>query len=110
MSFEHFERGYLLPNGCKDLIDAMWLQEKPQAKIWLKRPSAPANQLPAVKGDLLVPAHTTTKRLAELLGQKPFKVIGDAMKSGIFVSVNQVLDFEAISVIARMYGYIAKAA
>jgi hypothetical protein len=108
MSFEHFERGYLLPNGCKDLIDAMKLQAKPQAKIFLKPASAPANQPPAVKGDLLVPEHTTAKQLADLLGQKPFKIIADAMELGIFATVNQSLGFEAISEIARKYGYVAK--
>ncbi len=94
MSFENFERGYLLPNGCKDLIDAIKLQEKQQP--------------PAIKGDLLVSEHSTPRELADLLGQKPFKIIADALDLGIFATVNQSLGFEAISQIARKYGYIAK--
>jgi hypothetical protein len=108
MSFEHFERGYLLPKGCKDLIDAINLQAKPQAKILLKPASAPPNQPPAIKGDLLVSEHTTVKELAALLGQKPFKVIADAMEMGVFTTVNQSLGFDSISQIARKYGYTAK--
>ena len=34
MSFEDFERGYLLPKGCKDLIDVIRLP--PHSKIFLK--------------------------------------------------------------------------
>jgi len=31
MNFEHFERGYLLPKGCKDLIDVITLlQARPR--------------------------------------------------------------------------------
>lgn len=108
MSFEHFERGYLLPKGCKDLIDAKKIQAEPQAKVFLKPVSAPPKQPPAVKGDLLVPEHATAKQLADLLGQKPFKIIADVMELGIFATVNQSLGFEAISEIARRYGYIAK--
>ena len=40
MSFEHFERGYLLPLGCKDLIDVIELQAQPEPKIFL-RPEKP---------------------------------------------------------------------
>ena len=36
MSFEHFERGYLLPVGCKDLIDVIELDAQPETKRFLK--------------------------------------------------------------------------
>jgi hypothetical protein len=126
MSFEHFERGYLLPKGCKDLLDAINLQAQPPAKIWLKRTpnlpakpltklwlkptAAPTNQPPPTKGDLLVPEHTTVRQLAALLGQKPLTIVADAMVLGLFANVNQTLGFEAISHIARKYGYTAKRA
>ncbi len=34
MSFEHFERGYLLPKGCKDLIDV--IRTPPHSKLFHK--------------------------------------------------------------------------
>jgi hypothetical protein len=36
MSFEDFERGYLLPGGCKDLSDVIELQGHPETKLFLK--------------------------------------------------------------------------
>jgi hypothetical protein len=110
MNFERFERGYLLPSGCKDLIDVINLQAKPQAKIFLKPVSAPLNQPPATKGDLLVPEHATVRQLAVLLGQKPFRIIADAMQLGVFASANQSLGFEVTSKIVGKYGYVAKRA
>ncbi len=107
-NFENFERGYLLPKGCKDLIDVINLQAKPQAKIFLKPASAPPEQPPAIKGDLLVSEHATIRELAALLGQKPFEIIADAMQLGVFANANQSLGFEVISQIARKYGYTAK--
>src|SRR5262245_46469477 len=108
MRFEHFERGYLLPNGCKDLIDAIKLRATPRTDIFLHSASPAANQPPAMKGDLLVSDHATVSQLAALLGQKPFTIVADAMGLGIFAGANQSLDFDAISRIAAKYGYTAK--
>ncbi len=108
LNFEHFERGYLLPKGCKDLIDVINLQEKLQKEIFLRPATAPPSQPPVMKGDLLVSDHTTVRELAVLLGQKPFKIIADLMELGVFANVNQPLDFEAISQVASRYGYVAK--
>jgi hypothetical protein len=108
MNLEHFERGYLLPNGCKDRMDVINLQAKPQLKVWLKPVSAPANEPPLMEGDLLVSEHATVRDVAALLGQQPFKIIADAMELGVFANANQSLDFEVISQIARKYGYTAR--
>lgn len=45
MSFEHFERGYLLPKGCKDLIDVIRIS--PHAKIFLKPPPPHSKPIPS---------------------------------------------------------------
>lgn len=116
MNFEHFERGYLLPTGCKDLIDAINLQAKSDALDFLPRlhaktffkPSGAPSQLPPIKGELVVSKRASVEELAELLGQKPFKIIADAMNLGIFATVKQSLPFGTIQQIARKYGYIAK--
>jgi len=117
MSFEHFERGYLLPEGSKDLIDVIRLA--PQSNIFVKLPSIPskpqsaisvkpASEAPAPKGDIFVSDNTTVKELAALLGQKAFRIIADAMEMGIFANVTQSLGFKAISQIAEKYGCTAK--
>jgi hypothetical protein len=119
MSFEHFERGYLLPEGCRDLIDLIRLGLKPQSEIVVKLPLLqskpqtgvffkPDSPPPPMKGDLLVSGHTTVKELAALLGQKPFKIIADALELGIFANVDQALGFDSIAHIAGKYGYTAK--
>src|SRR5437763_16025166 len=106
MSFEHFERGYLLPKGCKDLIDVIGLHaesklffklpsvhSKPQTGISLKT-SSPA---PAMKGDLFVSDNITVKELADLLGQKAFKIIDDTMAMGILAYESKPLSIMAVS-------------
>ena len=110
MEFENFERGYLLPRGCKDLIDVINVEETPAAKIFLRPGSEPPSEPPTMKGEVLVSEHATIKELAALLGQKPFKVLADAMEFGVFVTLNQPLGFKAIFQIAAKYGYTAKRA
>ncbi len=121
MEFENFERGYLLPKGCRDLIDVIRLNHKLESKDFLKTPLVsskpqtgislkPASVPPAVKGDLSVSDNTTVKELAALLGRQAFEIIADAMELGIFATVNQSLGFKVISQIAEKYGYTAKRA
>jgi len=104
MSPDYSKRGYLLPKGCKDLIDVIKLQQAQQPQAHCQ----PSNPVPAIAGDLLVREQTSVGELAALLGQKPFKFIADLMEIGVFASVKQTLDFKTISKVARKYGYTAK--
>ena len=104
-------RGYLLPAGCKDLLDALKLKPAPEPK----RPSYPSPPqpplpLPPILRDLVIPAQTSVSDLAGLLGQKPFQIIADLMQFGVYAIVKQTLDFEIISRVTRKYGFIAKRA
>jgi hypothetical protein len=119
MNFENFERGYLLPKGCKDLIEVIGLRA--HSKILLKLPllhsnaqtgtsAKPASPAPAMKGDVFVSDQTTVKELAALLREEAFKIIADAVQLGIFATLNQPLGFKAISQIVQKYGYTAKRA
>ena len=53
---------------------------------------------------------TSISDLATMLGQKPFHIIGELMKLGFFLKVNDKVSFETASLIARKYGFIAKRA
>lgn len=107
MNFEHFERGYLLPKGCKDLIDVInLLQPKQKPTLCLKLASTPSGQKPPTDGNILVCEPITVRELALLLKQKPFKIIADLMELGFFATVNQCLGFEAVFQVARKYGYL----
>jgi hypothetical protein len=105
LSPDYSKRHYLLPKGCKDLIDVIRLEEAQKAQM----PSFPEalNQPPA-SGIIFVSNLTTVRELAALLGQKTFKIIADAMQLGVFATANQVIDFNTISRIARSYGIEAR--
>lgn len=114
------KRGYLLPKGCKDLNDVLKLKQKqveallpflpvsptassdPKLKPWKLPPP-----LPPVMGELVIPPKTTVKKLAALLGQKPYQIVGDLMQLGVFATAEFLLDFATISQITRKYGLTA---
>src|SRR5215813_967403 len=88
MENEFMRRGFLLPEGCKDLIDALRL--KPQTKLHslpaIFAPPAPSEKLlplPFIIGEISMAAMPmSVRQLAELLKQKPFEIIGDLMELG----------------------------
>ena len=120
------QRGYLLPEGCKDLNDV--LKRKPKREHYLLpklpnqfaqlpkgygtmiKPRKQSAPLPPVKGEIIIPAQTTVSQLAALLSRKPFMIVADLMQMGVFANVWQLLGFETISRVARKYGFIAKKA
>ena len=90
------------------MIDAIKLHPQLKPKVWFKPVSAPPNQPPPTKGELLVSVPTPVLELAALLKQTPFKIIADLMQLGVFANVNQCLDFQVVSQVAVRYGYVAK--
>ena len=108
MNYDYTKRDYLLPEGCKDLIDA-WKLEAQKKALEQQRTSKPVlPPLPPIVGEVVIPAHTTVQQLASILSQKPFRIIVDLMEIGVFANVNQELDFDTISKVARRHGYTAK--
>lgn len=124
MENEYMERGYLLPPGCKDLHDALklehprvfdavvdslcqiskedWTVCDPVSISWHQPPP-----LPPPQAQIVVPPETTVKKLAALLGLKPFIIVGDLMKLGMFATAEFLLDFKTISAIAKLHGFTA---
>lgn len=115
------KRGYLLPKGCKDLSDVLKLKQKQDSALLPYLAQIPSGAsadttlkpwklsppLPPVTGEIVIPPHTTVKKLAVLLGRKPFEIIGDLMQIGLFATADFLLDFDTISRIARKYGLTA---
>ena len=101
MADEFMRRGYLLPQGCKDLIDVL----KPGLPLAPMQPS-----LPPIIGELFIPGKISARELATLLGQRPFHIMTDLMQLGIFHFVEDLLDFDIVSKVARKYGLIARLA
>jgi hypothetical protein len=82
MSPDYSKRSYLLPKGCKDLIDVL---------------------------EISVSETTSVQDLAGLLGQEPVRIIADLMRMGVFATTaEQKVNFETVSKMARKYGYTAK--
>jgi hypothetical protein len=135
---EQYQRGYLLPPGCKDLIDVLRLQElqkgafyRPEAagesaisgsesfsQVWKfkdqKSPAKPSsNEAFAQAGfflEVLLPPIITVDYLASLLGRKPVQIIASLMEFGVFVTAQQKVGFEAAAKVLRQYGLLAKKA
>ena len=103
------KRGYLLPDGCKDLIDTLKLKPHYEPKHPSPPRPVPAS-LPTIVGELVIPEPISVAELARLLHQKPFQIVADLMQFGVFASAKQMLDFKTISSVARKYGFIAKRA
>jgi Translation initiation factor IF-2, N-terminal region len=118
MENDFMKRGYLLPEGCKDLIDVLKLKPHLPPGGWfdlselkpqlLKPPQS--FPLPPITGEIIIPEGTSVLQLAALLGRKPFRIVADLMDIGVFANVNQLLDFETISKVARKYGYTVRKA
>jgi hypothetical protein len=138
MYYDYNKRSYLLPPGCKDLIDLLKLDEqKKQFSIQLpklpgllggeifiagteeilgpwklkkKKSKEPeAEPLIVLPGsEVVIPEQIVALQLAKIAGQKPFKIIADLMEIGVFANVNQPIDFEAASRILKKYGITAK--
>jgi len=106
MENEYMRRGYLLPKGCKDLIDVLYL--KGQARPVMKPTPLPTKPLPPVNGVVVLPGHTTVLELAAKLEQKPFRIVADLMEFGVFATVKQALDFNTLSKVTRKYGFRVK--
>lgn len=103
MENEFMKRGYLLPSGCKDLIDVLKSNRQPT----LFGGTDPCSKK-IIFGEVTVPPQMTVNELAQALNQKPFIIIADLIKIGVLVNGSQQLNFDLISRIAQKYGFVAK--
>ena len=60
---------------------------------------------PRERGAIELPGTITVKELAELLGVNPADVIRELIKSGIFATINQLIDRDTASLVAGELGY-----
>src|SRR5215218_8143196 len=66
---------------------------------------------PSMRGAVELPTTITVKELAELLGVNPADVIRELIKSGIFATINQLIDRDTASLVSSELGYeVAEAA
>jgi translation initiation factor IF-2 len=60
---------------------------------------------PRERGAIELPGTITVKELAELLGVNPADVIRELIKSGIFATINQLIDRDTASLVSSELGY-----
>src|SRR5215475_9741818 len=94
---DYTKRHYLLPKGCKDLIDVINLHKAKPPFPWHTTKSLQteletsledaSSLLPPITGEILVSQPITVGELAKLLSQKPFMIIADLMMLGVFATV-----------------------
>jgi translation initiation factor IF-2 len=68
-------------------------------------PGAVAVVDPSERGAIELPATITVKELADLLGTSPADVIRELIKSGIFATINQLIDRDTAALVAEELGY-----
>ena len=102
MNDDFMKRGYLLPKGCKDLIDV------PEYKKKAKLPSP--GPLPPITGEMAVRDPMSIHQLATLLKQTPYQIVADLMEFGVFVRLEDQVEFSLITKVLRKYGFTAKKA
>jgi hypothetical protein len=103
MNHDYKKRDYLLPEGCKDLIDVL----KPKIQS-AHQPSSVSQSPRPINSQMIVAERVTVRDLATLLNRKPFEIIADLMGFNVFTSVNKNIAFEVAAQVVRKYGYIAK--
>ena len=134
MTPEQYQRSYLLPPGCKDLIDVLRLQELAQqaalppllagqapitgaetfSKVWkldqAKLDPGPVISFPDPGFFLEVQLGETVnvQFLASVLGRQPAQIISDLMELGVFVTANAQVSFYEASKVLQKYGLSAR--
>jgi hypothetical protein len=102
MNDDFMERGYLLPEGCKDLIDVPKYSKK--AKLRLPGP------LPPITGEMVVGGRMSIRQLATILKQTPYQIVADLIGLGVFLKIDDRVEFGLITKVLRKYGFAAKKA
>ena len=78
---------------------------KPPRRAGAFTPSGVAVVDPSERSAIELPATITVKELAELLDVNPADIIRELIKSGIFATINQLIDRDTASLVAEELGY-----
>ncbi|MDB6064492.1 MAG: Translation initiation factor [Pedosphaera sp.] len=103
--YDYRKRGYLLPPGCKDLIDVLKCPAPyvEKSRLQFQTDDEPTGEF---LGEIAIPDEIMVRELARLVGQKPFRIIALLMKWGVFATPQQSIDFKTASTVLRYFGYV----
>ncbi|MCX6855320.1 MAG: hypothetical protein NTV80_10495 [Verrucomicrobia bacterium] len=110
-------RFLLLPDGCKDLIDALRLQQQqgevpevayPHVLVTAAEPTTASEPPQALPSSVTLTDPVSIRDLASALHLKPYKVVYTLIRLKIFVSdLDAELDFDTASMVCSHYGVAA---
>ncbi len=104
---------FLLPEGCKDLIDVLRLELEDAATPWQSPPAAVSSSATASKERpkmVVLPDPVSVRDLAMALRLKPFQVIGFLLEFNVFATINGSIKFPIARIVCARYGVLAKRA
>jgi len=108
----YIKRDYLLPPGCKDLIDVLnlekGLKQVEAGSGAVPQPLEPRPKSPLAGMTVELPPSVIVKEIALLLGIKPFRVVAELMILGVFASVHERVDFDVAAKVLAKYGVQAR--
>ena len=107
MYFDYSKRDYLLPPGCKDLIDVLRLNQSTATSLWQQAQQRRRKPNPPITHHVTVPDPVSVEQLIKLAGKKPIFVIADLMDLGLFVNVSGCVSFDIAARVLRWYGIAA---
>jgi hypothetical protein len=104
--YDYSKRDYLLPAGCKNLIDVLNQPKPPEAAPGWSFYAPPKSD--ALR-EVWIPGRISIQELAHHLGLKAFKIIACLMMDlKMFKNVNETLDFDVAAKVALQFGFMAK--
>jgi hypothetical protein len=115
LSPDYSKRDYLLPPGCKDLIDVLHLKMQSHGgkgtmgsiSKWFA-PSPPKAKSPLAGTTVEIKPPIVVRELAELIQVKPFYIVADLLECGLFVGLNSIVNFDAAVTVLAKYGVSAR--
>jgi hypothetical protein len=106
MFYDYSKRDCLLPQGCKDLIDVLRLQQPKPAQERVPE-TILGKKSPPITQYVTLPSSVSVKKLIELAGKKPFCIIADLMDLGVFENIGGSVTFDIAARVLRCYGIAA---
>src|SRR4051794_27091836 len=95
---DYGKRDYLLPAGCKDIVDALKLQKK----------GKPRPDIASVGAQVVhIPSRIDMANLASLLSRRPGQIASDLVDLGVNPFGNPELTFDVSAALAAIYGFVA---
>jgi hypothetical protein len=98
-NYDYNERSYLLPVGCRDLLDIIKLPKAPEPK---------PTPYPPITRKVTLPDVVAVRFLVEASGQELDTIVALMNKLRIGVDVNRSVDFGAAQKVLRHFGIWAE--